>query len=273
MHLGGGAAEQVCTTLAISSGSLMLAPVQVDLVGRDLGHDVPDAVEAGVAEQRVGVHLQRALADHRAVALVVEVARRPPRVSTNRLTRRDVGLLHRQHDVVVERLAVALDQQVVRRQAGAADAEAGLRRRRRAGRRTASRSKRLDSRDRLEVALERLLHLGAARPSPSRRTVASVGEHPHAVLEPWSSRRAGRPGSTCRALDERVAAPGRRCSPGAGRSRRRRRWSRSGRPARGRRARSARSGGGPSSSGSAFCQPISARLAAKRCRSQVKWPM
>jgi hypothetical protein len=39
--------------------------------------------------------------------------------------RRDVALLHRQDHVVLERLGVPLDQEVVGRQAGAADAEAG----------------------------------------------------------------------------------------------------------------------------------------------------
>ena len=102
-----------------------VVPVQVDLVGRDLRDDVADAVELGVAEQRVGVHLQRALADDGAVALVVEVAVDRARVDEP-AHGRHVGLLHRQHDVVVERLAVALDQHVVRREAGAADAEAGL---------------------------------------------------------------------------------------------------------------------------------------------------
>ena len=85
MHLGGGAAE-VLHDAGHLVGLVDLAPVQVELVGRDLGDDVPDAVEAGVAEQRVGVHLQRPLADHGAVALVVEVPVDRRRLSTNRLT-------------------------------------------------------------------------------------------------------------------------------------------------------------------------------------------
>ena len=90
-----------------------VGPVEVDLVRRDLGDDVPDPVELGVAEQRVGVHLERPLAHHGAVPLVVEVLVDGRRVD-EAAHGRHVGLLHRQHHVVVERLAVALDEDVVR---------------------------------------------------------------------------------------------------------------------------------------------------------------
>ena len=68
-------------------------PVEVDLVGRHLGDDVADAVDLGVAEQRVGVHLERALAHHGAVALVVEVVLDLGGVDEP-ADRRHVGLLH-----------------------------------------------------------------------------------------------------------------------------------------------------------------------------------
>ncbi len=105
-------------------GLVELAPVEVDLVRRELGDDVPDAVDRGVPEQLVGVRLQRALADDGAVALVVEVAldRGPVDEAAHR---RDIRLLHAQHHVVVEALVEALDEDVVRREPGTADAEAG----------------------------------------------------------------------------------------------------------------------------------------------------
>jgi hypothetical protein len=58
------------------------------------------------------------------VAVVVEDVAQP-RVAHDAAGRGDVGLLHRQHDVVLQRLRAALDQQVVGRQARAADAEPG----------------------------------------------------------------------------------------------------------------------------------------------------
>ena len=124
MDLRGRPAEQVDHLVDVV-GLGEVAPVQVDLVGRDLGDDVPDPVDLGVPEQRVGVHLQRPLADHRAVPLVLEVGLDLGGVD-EAAHGGHVGLLHREHHVVVERLGVALDQQVVRREAGAADAEAGL---------------------------------------------------------------------------------------------------------------------------------------------------
>ena len=69
------------------------------------------------------MRLQRALGDRGAVALVLEVLVQLA-VVDDAARRRHVALLHRQHDVVVERLRAALDEQVVRGQAGAADAEA-----------------------------------------------------------------------------------------------------------------------------------------------------
>ena len=84
MDLRGRPAEQAddcCDLVGLGEP----APVEVHLVGRTSDDDVPDAVELGVAEQRVGVHLQRPLADDGAVALVVEVALHLP-LSTNRLT-------------------------------------------------------------------------------------------------------------------------------------------------------------------------------------------
>jgi hypothetical protein len=60
------------TTPAISSGLVDVAPVQVGRVRRHLGDQLPDAVQLGVAQPRVGVRLQGALR-LRAVALVLEV--------------------------------------------------------------------------------------------------------------------------------------------------------------------------------------------------------
>ena len=52
-------------------------------------------------------------------------ASRIARVAHDAARRGDVALLHREHDVVLERLRAALDQQVVGGQAGAADPEPG----------------------------------------------------------------------------------------------------------------------------------------------------
>ena len=104
------------------------SPVEVGLVRRVLGDDEPGrraagAGQLGPAEEPVGVGLQGALADRRPVTVVLEEAgdapgRRRPGWGG------DVALLEREHHVVVERLGEALDQHVVRRQPGAADAEA-----------------------------------------------------------------------------------------------------------------------------------------------------
>ena len=68
--------------------------------------------------------LQRALADHGALALVLEVLAHRG-VLDDAAGGGDVALLHGQDHVVLVRLVAALDQQVVRGQAGAADPEAG----------------------------------------------------------------------------------------------------------------------------------------------------
>ena len=69
------------------------------------------------------MRLQGALRLGRAVALVLEVARDPLVVDVAR-HRRGLGLLHVDDDVVLQGLGVALEQHVVRRQAGRADADA-----------------------------------------------------------------------------------------------------------------------------------------------------
>ena len=80
VHLRGGPAEQVDDGgHVVGLGDVL--PVEVHLVRRHLGHHVADAVHLGVPEQRVGVHLQRALADRGAVALVLEVAVDRPAVA------------------------------------------------------------------------------------------------------------------------------------------------------------------------------------------------
>ena len=77
-----------------------------------------------MAEQRVGVGLQCPLRDGRAVAVMLEVVVHIL-VVDDAAGRGDIALLHRQHDVVVERLVESLDQHVVAGQARAADAESG----------------------------------------------------------------------------------------------------------------------------------------------------
>ncbi len=109
----------------MSSGSMRPLQSRSTSYGRHLGDDVAHAVEVGVAQHRVGVHLQRALAHDGPVPLVVEVPLDVVGVD-EAADGGHVGLLHRQHDVVVEGLAVPLDEQVVGRQPGTADAEAGL---------------------------------------------------------------------------------------------------------------------------------------------------
>src|SRR3954466_7695888 len=74
-------------------------------------------------QPRARVRRERALGDRRPVALVLEVLVQLAPVD-HAARRGDVALLHRQHDVVVERLRPALDEQVVGGQAGAADPEA-----------------------------------------------------------------------------------------------------------------------------------------------------
>ncbi len=100
-----------------------VVPVEVGLVGRDLLHHLAAAAQLAPAEPRVGVGLERPLRDRRPVARVLEVLG-DALVLHHPARRRDVALLHRQHDVVLERLRAALHQQVVRRQPGAADPEA-----------------------------------------------------------------------------------------------------------------------------------------------------
>ncbi len=68
------------------------------------------------------MHLEGALADDRAMSLVLEEVPHPF-VVDHAACGGDVSLLHRQDDVVLERLVVALDQHVVSRQAGTPDAE------------------------------------------------------------------------------------------------------------------------------------------------------
>ena len=203
-----------------------VVPVQVDLVGRDLGDHEADTAHLGVAEQRVGVHLQRPLADHGAVALVLEVVA-DRLVVDEAAQRRHVGLLHREHHVVVEGLAVPLHEQVVRREAGAADPEPGLP----DGVAEVVEQRPVEplgDRDRVQVRRERLLDRAAllGRQVPDARV---LGEHPDAVLD------VGHPVEQLGAPDRAGRSPaprarGRRCSPGAARSRRRPRCRRSGRP-------------------------------------------
>ena len=161
------------------------------------------ALELGPAEPRVGVRLQRPLADRRAVAVVGEV-RRAGLVVDDAAGRRDVALLHRQDDVVLERLGVPLDEQVVRRQPGAADAEPGL-----ADDvldRVGEAAQPLGLRDRLEVARRRPARpararrpRGGARPapcgsgarSPRRRSPGRAGRRASTAAPPCSARSTG----------------------------------------------------------------------------------
>ncbi len=62
VHLRHGLAE-LLEDLGEFVGFGQLAPVQVCLVRRQLADDIAVSVDLGVAEQRVGVRLQRALAD------------------------------------------------------------------------------------------------------------------------------------------------------------------------------------------------------------------
>ena len=65
------------TTPASSSGSLTSDQSRSAAYGRDLGDELADAVQLGVAQPRVGVRLQRPLRLGGAVALVLEVAAHP----------------------------------------------------------------------------------------------------------------------------------------------------------------------------------------------------
>ena len=223
MDLGGRAAEQVDHRGDLG-GLGDAAPVEVDLVGRDLGDDVADAVERGVAEQRVGVHLQRPLADDRAVGLVLEVGVDARRVDEP-AQRGHVGLLHREDDVVVERLAVALDQQAVGGEAGAADPEAG-------GADGVDEVveqvavEALVVGDGVQVALEGRDHPAALGPAEAAHRRAVAEQPRRLVLHGQGVEQVG-PAHGAR-LHQRLAAPARGCCRGAARSRRRRRCAGSG---------------------------------------------
>ena len=245
----------------MSSGSVRSAQSRSTSYGDDLGDDVPDAVQLRVPEQRIGVRLERALAHDGAVSLVLEVATRPCRVDEP-AERGDVRLLHRQDHVVVERLADALDQQVVRRQPGGADAEPGLADHvAQVVEEVAVRP--LRARDRLEVGLVgRLDPLGSRLPRrrveassrstrvPSARTVDSVQELGPARDGPRPARRARGP----------------RCCRGAGRSRRSS-VPRTRRPGPGRRA-----GGCPSRSRTSASAAPSASRATPATREALQVP-
>jgi hypothetical protein len=69
------------------------------------------------------VGLERSLGDGGAVAGVLEVAC-DPLVVHHAARRRDVALLHRENDIVLERLRASLHEQVVSRKAGTADTKA-----------------------------------------------------------------------------------------------------------------------------------------------------
>ena len=122
MRAGGGPAEVVQHGAQLA-GLGEVVPVEVVLVGRELVDDEADAAELRPAEQPVGVRLQRPAGQGGAVA-VVEEPRRDLGVVDRPARRRAHRLLHRQDDVVVERLGRALDEHVVGGQPGAADAEA-----------------------------------------------------------------------------------------------------------------------------------------------------
>ena len=87
VHLGDGTAE-LLDHLGQFVGFGQLGPVEVGLVRRQFRDDVTDPVDLGVAEQRVGVRLQRALRHRRAVSVMLEVlvhlARRRRRGSVRR---------------------------------------------------------------------------------------------------------------------------------------------------------------------------------------------
>ena len=121
VHLRRGPAQ-----LAQHRGHLLglgeVVPLEVDLVGRQLRDDEADAADLGPAEELRGVGLQRAPAHRRPVALVREGPVQL-RVAHDAAGRGDVALLDRQDDVVLQRLVVPLEQHVVGRQPGAADAE------------------------------------------------------------------------------------------------------------------------------------------------------
>ena len=117
------------------------------------------------------MRLQRALGHRRPVALVLEVVA-DRGVVHHAGGGRDVALLDREHDVILQRLRAALDQQAVRRQPGRADPESGppdhiLDRIRHA-------VLALDLGDRVQIRRERLLDRG-----------------PLAVLEPPHARPGG----------------------------------------------------------------------------------
>ena len=156
---------------------------------------------------------------------------------------RDVALLHRQHDVVLERLVEALDQDVVRRQAGRADAEPGL---------PDDVLDVVEDRlllalgvgERLEVALEGALDLAAlglaelAHAGAADEPALVVDDLGHVVEQLDAGAHAGR--------DQDLLDRRRRCCRGAGRTPRPRRPSRSAAPGRRtRRGRSATARGCP----------------------------
>ncbi len=101
-----------------------LRPVQVRLVRGELAHDEADPVQRRVAQQPVGVGLQRALGENRALPVVHEPLG-DRGVGDHAGRRGHVALLHREHDVVVQRLVEPLDEHGVGGQTGAADAEPG----------------------------------------------------------------------------------------------------------------------------------------------------
>lgn len=93
-------------------GLVQVGPGQVELVGRDLVDDVAHTPHAREPQERVGVDLQRPLADHGAFTLVGEEVTHA-RLVDHVGQRRVVGLLHRQDDVVLVGLVEPLDQHAV----------------------------------------------------------------------------------------------------------------------------------------------------------------
>ena len=203
MHLGGGPA-QLLHDGGDLGGLVELVPVEVHLVRRELGDDVPDSVDGREAQVGVGVRLQGALADDGALTLVLEVALHLLGVDEP-AHRRHVRLLHGQHHVVVEGLAEALDEHVVRRQPGAADAEP---------RHPHDVADVVEQRpvdalalgDGLQVGLEGLLDLA---PLGLRQVagLAAVPEHPDPRLEGGHAVEHRGPGGPARLPQQRVHRP------------------------------------------------------------------